>query len=391
MNKSTITEKQLVFILASLSAITPLAIDMYLPALKSMESIFQVDNARLSISISVYFLGLAFGQLFGGPISDAYGRYPMVIGGLGIFCLTNLFIIFTTNVEILWLLRFVQAFGGGIAVVNVAATVRDMFSGSESARIFSLIGSITILAPLVAPALGLGIVYFFGDYRVIFGILFVYSLLSLYFYKKYFKISIKKERTKATPIKNYIDVFKNKQPMFMILALVIGSSGLYGVITSSSFIYTTYFQLSPLWFVIFFSLNISVMLIAVKLNIRLVKFRSPLKLLKFGMLSQLFFGIVLILIHKTTNVYLFAPLLALYVGVQGFIFGNAISIILDKFPHISASANAVIGSLQYGAGALSGFLVSHFNDKTLFPITVVLMLSALFSVSLLFISLRFKS
>ncbi|MDR0467235.1 MAG: multidrug effflux MFS transporter [Campylobacteraceae bacterium] len=390
-SKTTLTEKQLVLILAALSALTPLAIDMYLPALNSMEAIFNETNARLSISISVYFLGLAFGQLFGGPISDAYGRYPMIIVGLLIFCLTNLFIIFTTDIKMLWFARFVQAFGGGIAAVNIAATVRDMFSGKDSARIFSLIGSITILAPLLAPAFGLGIMSIFDNYRVIFVVLLLYSIGVLFFYKKYFKNIKKQNKSRITPIKNYINVLTNKKPMLMILALVISSSGLYCVITSSSFIYTNHFKLSSFWFVLCFSLNITMMLIAVKINLRFVKFRSPLKLLKFGMLSQLFLGIILLLINKTTNIYLFAPILALYVSTQGFIFGNAVSLILDKFPQISASANAVIGSLQYGVGSFSGFLSSHLNDETLFPIALILVSSSFIGVVILFISTGIKN
>ena len=389
MNR-VLSERKLVLILAALSALTPFAIDMYLPALNSMEEVFNETNAVLSISVSIYFLGLAFGQLFGGPISDAYGRYPMVIIGLSVFSLTSFLIIFTKNVEMLCVFRFIQAFGGGIATVNVAATVRDKFSGSESARIFSLIGSVSILAPLVAPALGLGVMFAFDDYRFIFIFLFAYSLFALFFYKKYFFSAKKSDKRKITPIKNYTDVLTSKKPMLMIIALIICSSGLYSVITSSSFIFTKYFGLSNTWFVICFSLNIIMLLIVVKFNIRLVKFRSPLKLLKFGVLAQLFFGTILLLVCKTTNVFLFAPFLALYVGMQGFIFGNAVSLILDKFPHISASANAIIDSFQYSAGAISGFIVSHINDGTLFPIALVLMLSSLIGVLILFVSLKIK-
>jgi DHA1 family bicyclomycin/chloramphenicol resistance-like MFS transporter len=128
----------------------------------------------------------------------------------------------------------------------------------------------------------------------------------------------------------------------------------------------------------------------VKINIRLVKFRSPLKLLKFGILTQLIFAIALFLVHETTNVYLFAVTLALYVSMQGFIFGNAVSVILDKFSHISATANAVIGSLQYGAGSLSGFIVSYFNDGTLLPFVSVLMFSSFIGTIVMFFSLKLK-
>ncbi|MFV0481171.1 MAG: multidrug effflux MFS transporter [Campylobacteraceae bacterium] len=383
-----ISERRLVLILAALSAITPLAIDMYLPAINNMAEVLSTTNEQVSISVSVFFLGLALGQLFGGPISDAYGRFPMVFLGLSVFGVINIAILFVTQVEILWILRFLQAFGGGIATVNVSATVRDMFSGTESARVFSLIGSIGILAPLIAPSLGL-LFMLIGNWQLIFAFLFIYSLIALFFYQKNFKgVYVKKENAKVTPIKNYVNVFTSGRPMLMILALIISSSGLYCVITSSSFMYTKYFGLSTPWYVFFFSLNIILMLIMVRVNIKFVRKFTPIKLLKTGIFLQVIFSIILMLAHKSTTVFLIAPLIAIYVSMQGLIFGNAISLILDNFPKISASANAVIGSLQYGAGALSGFIASHFSDGTLFPITTTLFVSSFIGATILFFSLK---
>jgi len=101
-----------------------------------------------------FFFGMAMGQLFGGPISDAYGRRPMVIIGLILFGISSLLLSFTDHIELFWILRAIQSFGGGIATVNVSATVRDMFEGKESARIFSMIAMVMLMAPLLAPTMG---------------------------------------------------------------------------------------------------------------------------------------------------------------------------------------------------------------------------------------------
>ncbi|MDR3346309.1 MAG: multidrug effflux MFS transporter [Campylobacteraceae bacterium] len=380
---NVISERRLVFILAALSAITPLAIDMYLPVISNMSKALGVSESQVSISISIFFLGLALGQLVGGPVSDAYGRKPMVIAGLALFCVNSFAIVFVDDVYLLWFFRFLQAFGGGVATVNVSATVRDMFSGKDSARIFSMIGSISILAPLVAPALGLGVISLFQRWESIFLILGVYSLTALYFYKQNVKIPPKSEKTKITPIKNYLEILTTPKPMLMITALVISSSGMYALLTFSSVMYEKYLGLSKLMFILCFSMNIITLMLTSRINMRLVRSISPLKILKCGVSAQALIGIVLFLLRDSTNPYILAPLISLFIGMLGFIFGNALSLILDYFPNISGSANAIIGVLQYSVGALAGVLVGLFNDGTLFALMCVIMCSSLIASAIL--------
>ncbi|MDR2789755.1 MAG: multidrug effflux MFS transporter [Campylobacteraceae bacterium] len=383
-----LTERQLVFILAALSAITPLAIDMYLPAINAMSSSLNVPEPQVAISISIFFLGLAAGQLFGGPISDAYGRRPIVIIGLVLFCLGSIGIIFINDVRILWVLRFVQAFGGGFATVNVAAVVRDMFSGNESARIFSMIGSITVIAPLVAPALGFVIISLFEIWEAIFVVLAAYSFFALFFYIRYFKTQNIVEKRKVTPIKNYIEVLTTPKPMIIMTALVISSSGLYALLASASIVYMSYFGLSKFMFVVCFFMNISVMIITSKINAKIVRRFSPLKLLRFGIKMQVLIAVALMILHESGGIFIIAPLIALFTGMLGFIFGNAISIILEYFPKISASANALLGVLQYSVGAAAGLLVSLFDDGTLFPLIFIITLSSCIGAAILLVGTK---
>lgn len=376
----TLTERQIVLTLAALSAITPFAIDMYLPAFPSIAAELQTTIPNVEFSLSIYFFGMAMGQLLGGPISDAYGRRPMIIIGLIVFGLSSLMLAITPYMEMFWVLRALQSFGGGIATVNVSAIVRDMFEGKESARIFSLIAMVMLMAPLLAPTLGSLVLKFF-EWEVIFVLIALYTLFALGFYLFRFP-SVKQKRSKITPIQNYKAVLSNKTAMVFIVSQILCSSGMYAYMTSSSFIYMEHFHISATQFSLFFGLNVLMIMFFGRLNAGLVKRKEPLKLLRFGMMMQAFFGLCLFAL-KEQSLYILFPLIGLYVGMLGFIFSNAVSLTLEFFPTLSASANAIIGVLQYSVGALMGFIASTLHDGTLSPITGVMMIVSLSGMVLL--------
>lgn len=380
MNTLPLSERQLVLILAALAAITPLSIDMYLPAFPSIAKSLHTTIPNVEFSLSIYFFGMAIGQLFGGPISDAYGRRPMIVFGLVLFGVSSLLLSFTENIAFFWILRALQSFGGGVATVNVSAIVRDMFEGKESARIFSLIANVMLMAPLLAPTLGSLILKFFS-WPILFAILFVYALFALCVYLLRFP-KVVQERAKVTPIQNYKTVLTHKTAMVFIISQILSSSGMYTYITSSSFIYMEHFHITPGYFALIFAANVSVLMIVGRTNAWLVKFSDPFLLLKIGITFQAFIGILLFSFHSQ-SLYVIFPLIGLYIGSLGFIFGNSVSLALEFFPSISASANAIIGVLQYSSGALMGFVASSLHDGTLFPITAVMMSVNLCSIALL--------
>jgi len=381
----TLTERQIVLTLAALSAITPLAIDMYLPAFPAIATELHTSIPNIEFSLSIYFFGMAMGQLFGGPISDAYGRRPMVIIGLIVFGLSSFLLSITPQVETFWILRALQSFGGGIATVNVSATVRDMFDGKESARIFSLIAMVMLMAPLLAPTLGSLVLKFF-EWEVIFIFLGIYTLFALGFYLFRFP-PIKQKRSKITPIQNYKNVLTHKQAMVFIVSQILCTSGMYTYITSSSFIYMEHFHLSAGKFALFFGVSVMILMACGRLNAWLVKRNEPLVLLRFGMTTQSILG-VLLFVFQDGNLYLLFPLISFYIGTLGFIFSNAISLTLEFFPTISASANAIVGVLQYSVGAFMGFVASSMHDSTLLPITGVMMVVSLCGTLLLLLGSR---
>lgn len=371
---NTLTERQIVLTLAALSAITPLAIDMYLPSFPAIATELHTSIPNVEFSLSIYFFGMAMGQLFGGPISDAYGRRPMVIIGLVVFGLSSFLLSITPQIETFWILRALQSFGGGIATVNVSATVRDMFEGKESARIFSLIAMVMLMAPLLAPTLGSLVLHFF-EWEIIFILLGIYTLFALGFYLFRFP-PVKQKRSKITPIQNYKNVLSHKQAMVFIISQILCTSGMYTYITSSSFIYMEHFRLSAGKFALFFGASVMILMACGRLNAWFVKRKDPLVLLRFGMTTQSILGILLF-VFQDGNLYMLFPLISFYIGALGFIFSNGISLTLEFFPTISASANAIIGVLQYSVGAFMGFIASSLHDSTLFPIAGVMMVVSL--------------
>ncbi len=380
------SERRIVVILASLAAITPLAIDMYLPALTGMAGQFSTPISTVQFSLSLYFFGMALGQLIGGPISDAYGRRPIISIGLIVFALSSFAIVFSTSIESFLFFRALQSIGGGFTTVNVSATVRDHFSGKEGARILSLIASVMLMAPLVAPMFG-SFVLSFSAWESIFIFLGLYALGALVLYRTNFK-GRKEEKTRITPLKNYAHILSHPQALLFIIAQILCTSGMYTFITTSSFIYMEHFKISSFAFSLCFGANVLMMIFFGRLNAHWVKTKEPFVLLRFGMIAQSFLGLCLFALHEKGSFYLLFPLIGLYIGSLGFIFSNAVSIVLEFFPTMSASANAIIGVLQYSVGALMGFIASSLHDGTLFPITGIMMLVALLGTLILFIASR---
>lgn len=157
-------------------AMSPLAIDTYLSAMPVMAKFFGVGINMIEITLTIYFLGFALGNFFGGPLSDAFGRKPIALTGIILYFLSALAIPFSEKIYFIWLLRFLQAFGGGFATVTAMVFVRDWFEGKQVARMATIISMIMMLAPLFAPVLGAGLLSFSG-WQAIFYFLAFYAVV----------------------------------------------------------------------------------------------------------------------------------------------------------------------------------------------------------------------
>ena len=160
--KKTSNHLYLAILLASLTSVGPMGIDTYIPSIPDIAKSFYTSIEKVELSLSIFLIGLSFGQIFGGPISDNYGRKKSSIIGLLGFSFFSFLIIFSQSIYEVWIYRFFEAFFGGIVLINTSAVVRDKFKGNEAAKMFSIIGTARSIAPLIAPAIGAFIIHFFS-------------------------------------------------------------------------------------------------------------------------------------------------------------------------------------------------------------------------------------
>src|SRR5579859_5973392 len=144
----------LTLLLSLLTGLGPLSMDMYLPSLPAIGEALHASTAQVQLTISSYLLGFAAGQILYGPISDRFGRRPVILVALVLYGIGSVFCAVTQSIETLTAVRFLQALGGAGAVVLARAVVRDIHSGVRAGRELSLMGSITAFAPIVAPMIG---------------------------------------------------------------------------------------------------------------------------------------------------------------------------------------------------------------------------------------------
>ncbi|PRM95300.1 multidrug effflux MFS transporter [Aliarcobacter cryaerophilus] len=363
--RKSINHLYLIILISILSSVAPMGIDTYLPSIPEIAKYFDVNIHKVELSLSIFLIGFAVGQIFGGPISDRYGRRIGSIVGLLGYALFSFLIIFSSSIYELWIYRFLEAFFGGITVVNATAAVRDRFSGQEAAKVFSLIGMVRSLAPLLAPVFGAAIIHFF-PWEGVFVFLTIYALLVAFFIYKDLPESF--TYTKQNIIESYKLVLTHKKAMKAMLVLAISFGAFFIIIAKTSYIYIEYFGIKTDYFPLFFGINFIILIAMINVNIKLLKTYEAKNIAKYATLIQFFVGIIFLLIHKDMSLILTVIILASYMSMMAFIFGNCMSLAIEHFSKNAGVASGVIGVLQFGLGAIISSIALNFDNNGFFVI-----------------------
>ena len=363
--RKSINHLYLIILISILSSVAPMGVDTYLPSIPEIAKYFDVNIHKVELSLSIFLIGFAIGQIFGGPISDRYGRRVGSIVGLLGYALFSFLIIFSSSIYELWIYRFLEAFFGGITVVNATAAVRDRFSGQEAAKVFSLIGMVRSLAPLLAPVFGAAIIHFF-PWEGIFIFLTIYALIVAFFIYKDLPESF--TYTKQNIIESYKLVLTHKKAMKAMLVLAISFGAFFIIIAKTSYIYIEYFGIKTDYFPLFFGINFIILIAMIKVNVNLLKTYEAKNIAKYATLIQFCVGIIFLLIHKDMNLILTVIIIASYMSMMAFIFGNCMSLAIEHFSKNARVASGVIGVLQFGLGALISSIALNFEDNGFFVI-----------------------
>ena len=377
----------LVVFLGMLTAITPLATDLYLPALPIMPGELNTTASNIQMTIGIMTFGVALGQLFGGPISDTMGRkLPLIIGNL-LCVISGIICAYAPSIEILLLGRFLQGLTGSVGVVISKAIARDFASGQELTKLFALLMMVNGLAPVLAPLVG-GQLLLFTTWRVIFVILAVFSTILLVG-SLLFRESLPKEKRVTggvnVAVKNYITLIKDKRFLGQTLIQLFAFGGFFAYISGSSFVYQNIFNLSAQEFSYFFGINSCGIILASAISGRISNVITSKQLLTFSLwqltISSLLFLIAMIsgwpLIPVTTILFFAVCTVSL--------FGSAsFSMAMTNYGKMAGSASAILGfASMFSAGIVSP-LVGIGGDHTGIPMGITMLVCAVLSLLCLY-------
>ncbi|QKF67667.1 drug resistance transporter, Bcr/CflA family [Arcobacter venerupis] len=375
-----INKSYLLILLSVLSAIAPISIATYLPAMPSMAEYYNLPISYIELSLSIFMFGFSLGQLFGGPISDRKGRKFCSLLGLFGFSFFSFLIIFSTTVYELWIYRFLEAFFAGFIVINATAIIRDLYSGKEAANYFSLLGSIRSIVPMVAPMIG-ALILFFAPWKGIFAFLTIYSLFLAFLIIKDLEETY--TYTKRKIIESYISVLTHKKAMMMMFVLALGFSSMFSIITKLSFIYMEHFHVGVNLFSVYYGLNFVLLMTLATLNTKFIKYFSQLNILKTAVSVQILFAAIFTFFYEDLTLYSTIIILGIYIAMNGLIYGNATSMVLENFSKNAGVASALIGVIQFGMASIISSIIVSFHGQTLLPIGIGMLMISLTSILIL--------
>jgi DHA1 family bicyclomycin/chloramphenicol resistance-like MFS transporter len=366
-------------LLATFSALGPFSFDMYLPSFPQIMTYFGTKASTVQLSLTACLLGLAFGQIIMGALSDVYGRRKPLIIAMIIYFLSSFGCAFAPNIVVFIMLRFIQGFAVSAGSIS-NAIVRDSYNGIELTRFFSLLSMMGSVGPLLAPLAG-SMVISFTSWIGVFVFLGLLGLFLTFNTTWRLKESLPKEQRVPADfrglLKNFKTLFQNK--MFMGYALAQGfmMAGIFAYVSGTPFIYQKIYGVSPQVFSMLFALNGISLILGAHVVRRLAGRLTETRILQMG-LSLAFTAstavLIVVLLHGPL-VSLVIPLF-LFVASLGLIGPVSFTLAMASQGHIAGSASALLGVLPFLLGSCSSPLVGIAGEYSAIPLGLILFISS---------------
>ena len=391
-DKATHTHNKtlIILILGALMTVSPFSIDMYLPAFAQIANSFGTTPARISLSVSSYFIGLGMGQLLYGPLLDRFGRKQPLYFGLGLYLIACIGCMQSHSEGQLIAMRFVQGLGGCVAMVAAIAMVRDFFPVGESAKILSLLMLVLGLSPLLAPTLG-GFVTAWLGWQWVFIILAVIVALILFLTIAFLPHASDPDTSvslKPKPIITaYLAVLRNPHFYVYTLSGAFSFAALFVYVAGSPVIFMGVFQTSPQAYGGIFALLSVGFIGSNQLNILLLRKYSSSKIFRTGLVLQLAVSLVFLLAASNNWLGLVDTIIMFFVslGCIGLTYPNASAMALAPFSRNAGTAAALTGFVQIGVAALASACTGFFNAASIVPIIAMLPCTSFIACAVFFV------
>lgn len=347
----------LIIFLALLSAFVPLSTDLYLPALPTMTVFFHAPEYQINLTLILFFIFFSLATLFWGPLSDKYGRRPILLIGLAGYTIASILCAASSNVYQLILFRVLQAIGGGAASAVAMAIVKDVFQGRKRESILALVQSMIVISPATAPVLG-ALLLNFTSWRGVFvaqaiiGILVVTGSVAF------------RETLKSRNSGNIIQTFgrlavvlKNRGFTALLIIFSFVSITVMAFVSSSSYIYQETFRLSSQVYSYFFAFNAAGLLIGPLIYMRLSARFSRFSIINACFTVMILSGFLVFLMGRS-GPWVFAIVLLPATIVASCVRPPGTFLMLDQHKGDSGSASSLISSFQTVMGSIGIMLVS---------------------------------
>jgi DHA1 family bicyclomycin/chloramphenicol resistance-like MFS transporter len=367
-------------------ALGPLSTDMYLPSLPGLTEVFSASAGRVQLTLSLFLAGFAFAQIIYGPLSDRFGRKPVLFCGLLLFVLASIACALAVNIEVLILARFLQALGGSAGPVLGRAMVRDIHGPAESARVLSHIGSAMALAPAFAPILG-GYMGVYLGWESIFWFLAAVGMFAATLL--YFGIGetapeqFRHPRSVASIVADYGRLLADPVYLGYTLTCTLAYAGLFAYLSGSSFVIIEYFGVKQEHFGLLFILVVAGYIAGTLLGARLSRRFEFHRLVAAGsmLLSISGAAMLAVALNQPDHVMsIVSPMMLFMLGV-GLVMPQSMAGALANYAHIAGSASGLLGFIQMTVSGLVGVAVGHSYDGS--PVGMALAIASTGLLSLL--------
>lgn len=358
-------------LLATLTAFGPMSLDLYLPAFPDIARDFDVDTHAVQLTFSAALLGLGVGQVLWGPVGDRFGRRVPLMLGISVYAVASLLITVAPSLEVMVALRFLQAMAGSVGIVLARAITRDLWRGPGLARALSTIMLVFMVAPILAPVLGVGVLavaswHWMFVVLALFGLVCIAGVLRL-------PETLPPDRRTDHGVGGALRQFGTilRLPGFAAYAVVsaLGSVALFTYISSSPVVLMDGFGLSEGAFAASFAGIATTIALGGQLNRRLLSVLSPVVVLRAALAVQALGGLSVIVAAVTdAPVWVYLPLLAVSIATVIPVNANAVALAIDPFPHAAASAAALVGGMQQ---VLAGSAVAGLGALALDPAVIM--------------------
>jgi len=358
---------RLILLLGALAACGPLSVDMYLPSLPTIAQAFAVSTAAAQSTLTSFMAGFSIGMLLYGPLSDTYGRRPVLLGGIAMFALASIACALSFSIGSLVSFRFVQALGAGAASVLARAIARDAHEPADAARVLSMIAIVTSIGPLLAPLIG-GQLLLLGGWRMIFVLLTLFgSACAVTAYLKVPETWPREKRAQSALLKSfgaYGALLRDPVAWGHMLCGGMAFASMFAYITATPFVYIEYFHVSAQHYGFLFALNIAGIMFGNYMNTRLVGRLGPVRIISFAATVSFVASLFVSIVSLTGLGGLWSIVFGLFfvVGVVGLLTANCTTDLMHRYPVNAGAAAAVFGAVQLALGALSSIAVGLWQD-----------------------------